>query len=217
MQPVTKTPTPLKLGKNKKHSFIFFDLETTQDLVVGHDKNGEVKKHVVNCVCYEKVCDLCYEQPILMYPNCLEPNRKHTFVGTDAFDEFCAWLMQKRNGGSFVIAHNARGFDGQFLLEWMQRKGFPPKSVLMRGLNIVTMDFLNMRLLDSLNFLPMALSALPKALGFDAAKGSFPHLFNTMDNYEYRGPYPEPEMYGVKGMKPKQKQEFMKWFVFRFV
>ena len=40
------------------------------------------------------------------------------------------------------------------------------------------------KLLDSLNYLPMGLAAIPKAMGFDAVKGYFPHLFNTKANWD---------------------------------
>ena len=39
---------------------------------------------------------------------------------------------------------------------------------------------LNIRMLDSLIFLPMALSHLPKSFGLkELKKGYFPHLYNT--------------------------------------
>ena len=42
---------------------------------------------------------------------------------------------------------------------------------------------LNIRLLDSLNFLNMLLSQLPKSFGLvEMNKGYFPHLYNTQEN-----------------------------------
>ena len=74
------------------------------------------------------------------------------------------------------------GYDAQFILRWIHKQAKAP-TVLMRGLEIFQLDYCGVRLLDSLNFLPMALAALPKALGFNAAKGYFPHLFNKRENY----------------------------------
>jgi hypothetical protein len=212
MQQITKSPQPL-VASDGPPSYIFFDTETSQDLVVGRDAHGEIKKHVVNCVCYEKVCDLCYDQVLdTLCKNCKQPRRGEWF-GDEAFDKFCKWLIEEKNEGSYIIAHNARGFDGQFLLNWMQNNAFPPDTILMRGLEIIMMKFSNMKLLDSLNFLPFPLSAFPKTLGFEAEKGTFPHLFNKEENYEYRGPLPPKDDYGTATMKPKQLAEFEKWFV----
>ena len=53
----------------------------------------------------------------------------------------------------------------------------------MRGMEILQLEYCGVKLLDSLSFLPMGLAAFPKALGFDAAKGYFPHLFNKKENW----------------------------------
>ena len=46
------------------------------------------------------------------------------------------------------------------------------------------------KILDSLNYLPFPLSALPKAFGLPETKGHFPYLFNTAANLNYIGPMP---------------------------
>ena len=50
-------------------------------------------------------------------------------------------------------------------------------------MEILSLEYNNVKVRDSYNFLTMALSAIPKALGFDAVKGYFPHLFNTNENW----------------------------------
>lgn len=58
------------------------------------------------------------------------------------------------------------------------------------------------RIIDSLNFLSMPLSAMPKTFGeTELTKGYFPHFFNTTANATYIGPLPDPEMYGASSMK----------------
>ncbi|KAK1784654.1 hypothetical protein P4O66_003337 [Electrophorus voltai] len=50
------------------------------------------------------------------------------------------------------------------------------------------------------------------AMGFtDAKKGTFPHFYNTVENQNYAGSYPQPEFYGVDTMKPKERQDFFDW------
>ncbi|KAK5638854.1 hypothetical protein RI129_013149 [Pyrocoelia pectoralis] len=67
---------------------------------------------------------------------------------------------------------------------------------------------------DSLNFFPMALSALPKALGLgeELKKGYFPHLFNTEENSSYVGPLPAVKYYSLDSMKPDARALFLKWY-----
>lgn len=72
---------------------------------------------------------------------------------------------------------------------------------------------LNIRVLDSLNFLPMKLAELPKAFGLsELCKGYFPHFFNKRENQKYVGPYPEPEEYGVEYMRTDDRESFQEWY-----
>jgi len=71
---------------------------------------------------------------------------------------------------------------------------------------------LNIRVIDSLNFLPMKLAALPKAFGLtELCKGYFPHFFNTREHQEYVGPYPDPKAYGADFMSTKDREDFLTW------
>jgi hypothetical protein len=112
-----------------------------------------------------------------------------------------------------VFAHNMSGFDGQFVLSWLLNEGVAP-TVIRQGLNVVSMRFQDILLLDSFKFLPLPLSGLPKAFGFDdqVLKGFFPHLFNTIVNQDYDGPMPPQEMYG-RGelMSPERNLALESW------
>ena len=68
--------------------------------------------------------------------------------------------------------------------------------------------------IDSLNFLPVALSRLPKTFGLTNVlkKGYFPHFFNTVANQDYVGPIPEARYYGLNGMYTEARGAvFMEW------
>ena len=43
----------------------------------------------------------------------------------------------------------------------------------------------------------MSLKSLPKSFELTCKKGYYPHFFNTANNLDYVGPYPEPKYYGV--------------------
>ena len=72
---------------------------------------------------------------------------------------------------------------------------------------------LNIKIIDSLNFIPMKLSALPKCFGIEGVKkGYFPHYFNTKENQHYKGMYPDSSYYGADYMGESERKEFFKWY-----
>jgi hypothetical protein len=82
----------------------------------------------------------------------------------------------------------------------------------MRGLELLKLEAVKIRVIDSLNFLPMPLSAIPKAFGLTTCKGHFPHFFNKDENWNYEGDLPDAQFYGPGNMKPKQRTDFYKWY-----
>jgi hypothetical protein len=63
-----------------------------------------------------------------------------------------------------------KGYDGYFLLEYLIDQSMRPDKIIYNGSKIMYMEVgknLHITVLDSLNFLPMKLSALPAAFGFD--------------------------------------------------
>ena len=83
----------------------------------------------------------------------------------------------------------------------------------MRGTKIISMSLDNTRFIDSLNFLPMGVAALPKAFGLTGfKKGYFPHLFNRTENEEYIGPMPPIQNYSPDTMKAEAREDFMAWY-----
>ena len=74
---------------------------------------------------------------------------------------------------------------------------------------------LNIRLLDSLHFPPMALlSQLPKSFGLqELKKGYFPHLYNTPENVDHFDKIlpclPEIKYYDADNMRPSLREDFI--------
>ena len=64
------------------------------------------------------------------------------------------------------------------------------------------------RILDSINFSPMALEKFPDSFRLtEMAKGYFPHLFNTMENQNTSLPsLPDVKYYKPGGMKNDKEQ-----------
>ena len=83
------------------------------------------------------------------------------------------------------MAHNTRACDAYFVYNYLINNSIVPQ-IIFKGSKIMYCKInnqLNIRLLDLLNFLPMALSQLPKSFALqELKKGYFPHLYNTSEN-----------------------------------
>ncbi|XP_058269288.1 uncharacterized protein LOC131367797 isoform X1 [Hemibagrus wyckioides] len=173
---------PLRKEKqNMRH--IFYDFETTQ----------ETGTHTANLIC----CMNCR-------------GMSWAFEGEGCVAAFFKAFRRKKYRGYTFIAHNPRGFDSYILLNHLVKEGIAPDIIAQGGkiLCFSDTDF-RQRYIDSLSFSPMKLSNLPKAMGFsEKKKGYFPHFWNTKEHQDYIGPYPEPELYGVDSMMPKDREDF---------
>ena len=85
-------------------------------------------------------------------------------------------------------------------------------QLIMDGTKILSVIVENLHFLDSLNFLPMSLKSMPKSFDFTCKKGYYPHFFNTANNLEYVGPYPEPKFYGAEYMSGDERAQFLEWY-----
>ncbi|CAC5359404.1 unnamed protein product [Mytilus coruscus] len=138
--------------------------------------------------------------------------RERIFRGEYAIDAFCRRVFTEQYKNGVVLSHNGSGYDNYFLIDWLISNSIRP-DIIFNGTQIMYMVVgrgLNIRVLDSLNFLPMKLSKIPKAFGLkELKKGYFPHFFNTMDNQNYIGPYPDIKYYGCDYMNKDDRKDFL--------
>lgn len=177
---------PQKL-KESSEKYIFFDFEARQ----------ETGKHIVN-YCIAQYFD--NPDPIEFFDR----------------DSFCKWLIDEKHKGYSIIAHNGKGYDYQFIMRWIYRHTTYKPSIVYAGSKIMTFKInqgLNIRFVDSLNFLTMPLEAFPKTFGIkELKKGFFPHFFNTEENKNYIGPMPDIEYFKHNSFKDKKRAEFLEWY-----
>ena len=136
-----------------------------------------------------------------------EAGRQKLFNGKDTVKKFCEWLFSKEHQD--CKEHH----DGYFIQNFLIKNAIH-HEVIYRGAKILSMTvpMFNMKFIDSLNFMPMALAALPKTFGVpELCKGYFPHLFNKEENQSYVGLIPPVHYYHPNGMKPKVREEFLTW------
>jgi len=124
-----------------------------------------------------------------------------------------ALLERKNFSQTICIAHNSQSFDCQFVLKYMVEKLLLEPKLILNGTKIILMTIEKVKFVDSLNYLHMPLSALPKAFGLpELEKGTFPHLFNTRENSNYVGELPDIENYSINSMSCAEREKFLTWY-----
>ena len=174
--------------KPSSENYIFYDFETKLDPVS--------EKHIVN---------YCVAQ----YYN----GEKNIF---QRLDDFCKWVFnENKHKGYTVIAHYGKGYDFQFVSEWLIAHSVKP-NIIINGQNILQLEVkkdYNIRFVDSISFTLMPSRDFSKTCGLtELAKGYFPHTFNKDENQNYVGPYPEKEFYDYSQMTKKNREEFDEWY-----
>ena len=101
------------------------------------------------------------------------------FKGVDTTEAFCSWLFSGINKGGTELCHNFKRYDSIPILQYLYGNGVKPTIIPNGGKNMsIEVPRCKIRMIDSLNFLPTALSKLPKMFGFtELHKGIFPHLY----------------------------------------
>lgn len=128
-------------------------------------------------------------------------------------EEFCKWLISKDHKGCTAMAHNAKGYDSQFILKYCIENTLKPYTIY-NGTKLMMLEVNGLiKIIDSHNFVASPLSDFPKTFGLkELKKGYFPHFFNTRDNQNYVGPIPDKKYYGEATKKAKGRKEFLEWY-----
>ncbi|XP_063994390.1 uncharacterized protein LOC135171709 [Diachasmimorpha longicaudata] len=217
--PTLKSKKKLTL---KRVAFVFYDFETRQDELL--QGTTDVNVHIPNLCVAQTVCDRCADMTdddiVNANDNHGNPcgvckHRENVFDGEDPVRGFVDYItsMGKTYKKVVCIAHNAKGYDSQFVLRDVMKRINSQIKAIINGTNIILMDFGDNKFIDSLNYFHMALASLPKAFGLgNIAKGYFPHFFNTKENQNYVGPIPDRKYYGADTMGVQDREKFLSWY-----
>ncbi|KAM4694210.1 LOW QUALITY PROTEIN: uncharacterized protein O3C94_004638 [Discoglossus pictus] len=149
--------------------------------------------------------------PNYIYSMSLDGEKSWDFQGVNCLQNFVDCFIKNKFVAYTFTAHNAGRYDSFFVVRQLIKEKLKISLLAQGGKNYsVTVNDLDIRFIDSLHFLPMKLSKLPKAMGFAGAKGHFPHFFNTIQNQNR--PLPAIDFYGIDYMMPDEKNEFMNWY-----
>jgi hypothetical protein len=148
----------------------------------------------------------------------IEEGCKEFGISQDVKQEVGEFLFSSQFRDSTIVAHNMRGFDGCFLIQFLTENGITPSNVILAGTKFVSfyVSNYNIRIIDSLSFLPMPLSDFPRAFGLDTtqfSKGYFPHFYTSAEKFGVvEDSYPEKKYYGYSEMSAKQRSSFETWY-----
>ncbi len=197
---------------------MFFDYECTQENGTREpnleERLGEEESGYDQLMFFDYECrqeNGTHEPNLCIVHN--EMGEEWTFSGESTNTDFCKWLFTKEHTNHIFVAHNFQGYDGYFIQNFLNANGVK-YEVIMTGAKIVTLTvpMFNIRFIDSLNFIPMALANFPKTFGLDELrKGYFPHLFNKSENQNYVGPIPCEPYYTPNSMSTKNRKAFQEW------
>ena len=97
-------------------------------------------------------------------------------------------------------------------MSYLIRNGEYPK-ILANGGKLLEMKIntRNAKLIDSCCFIAMPLSRFSDTFNIPHTKGTFPHMFNVSDNYNYVGPLPALRYYDPNGMKEPLRTQLIEW------
>lgn len=201
-----------------KKVMVFFDIESQQQ------PKGNFSVHQPMLLVCCTVCDTCYDQERRQKkPGSCQfcGSSPDPFWGFHCVERFGDYLYQdlarrvKNDGEIVVLAHNSRGYDGHFLFNDILRRKLVGPKIIAQGMKLLRISVANVRIIDSLSFLPMGLSKLPKAFGLDGglAKGFFPHMFNIHGNMDFQGSgLPAMKFFEPNMMMEDTRNEFLQWF-----
>ncbi|XP_052806406.1 uncharacterized protein LOC128235642 [Mya arenaria] len=209
-------------------TFIFFDFECTQDDLVQCDMGytPDVFGKCLHCVksscgSYEHKPNLCVAQKVCTLCMNTEEScescgqRERVFRGEQTVFDFCQWLFSEENYNTTVLCHNFQGYDSYPIVQYLYKCGILP-TIVPNGAKIMslTVDSCKLKMIDSINFLPMALAKLPSMFGIEELKkGYFPHLFNRKEYQNVvMNHLPDIQYYNPDGMKPGDRETFLTWY-----
>ena len=139
------------------------------------------------------------------------------FKGENTKKDFCEWLLKDDHVDFTAVAHNSKAYDAYFIYDYLMENSIAPEPIIFSGSKIMYMKVgrsLNLRLIDSLNFLPMPLANFPKCFELkELKKGYFPYHFNTPENQSvFLNELPDKQYYDPDSMSNERRQEFLIWY-----
>ncbi|CAD5224215.1 unnamed protein product [Bursaphelenchus xylophilus] len=221
---------PLKApAKAPSYKLFVYDFETTQTTIVEKDKKA---KHVVNFCAVKTMCDECMTSGRYADTNSCDSCTGELNYWSIPEDENCEplkyfWQYLRRNTEpgktNIAVGHYAGRFDIPLLMEeiisenehynlQITNVGNKIYSLVIKGGG----EFGCIKFIDSYNHIPVPLEKMIETLDLKKIandKGTFPHLFNQEQFYEYvNDGLPPIEYYNPDSMLTEKRAKFLEWY-----
>ncbi|CAC5384163.1 unnamed protein product [Mytilus coruscus] len=179
----------------------------------GQSMNRKMHKKEHQCgEVYCKTCKDYYEPEHLCFMMPIQDDKKLSSIADD--DTKLKRNSQDKEPNQVYIFFDFECTQDD-LVQCELGNGILPKIIPSGAKNMsVEVPACNIRMIDSINFLPSALSKLPKMFGLDELqKGYFPHFFNRQENQAVVLEHlPDIKYYNPDGMKVDDRKLFLEWY-----
>lgn len=87
------------------------------------------------------------------------------------------------------------------------------KNLIINGTKIIQLKACGVTVKDSMSFIAGPLAKFPKTFDLkERQKGYFPIMFDTKENRNYKGPWPDKKHYLPDNKIATERNIFMKWY-----
>src|SRR6266851_10685 len=130
--------------------------------------------------------------------------------GKDFFIYLTSGLVPKK---TICFAHNGQAFDFYFILKHFYKNPYYLPSLVFNGTRLMQMIVKNkdleLKFIDSVNFIPFPLRKFPNIFGFSDSKTYFPYSFVDQNSIDYIGTIPVKTYFDINS---KDQLEFNKFY-----
>lgn len=216
-----KNPSDYKNPLNDGYRLWAYDIEAKT--TIGFRKVQEFKKNehgfvVENGEYVVAEKDVAFQEVNMVIFRDVFSNEEFVRFGPQALSEFIHFMLNENDGKNICVAHNGSGYDSRMVIEEITKYTEKPKlQTTSNGTKYTFMQSCNTIFRDSLLHLPGSLAGLAKSFQLTIKKGTFPHLFNSIENYGYEGPLPAKSFFDLSFTAKSQKDidDFNIWYAER--
>jgi hypothetical protein len=161
-----------------------------------------------------------HELVLMCVRNVYDDNTRKEYKTMEAFVDEC--MNETTYQNATFIAHNGGGYDYQFVLKCLEKRGLEYEFVPRPGsdhkyisLTIIGGDF-TIKFIDFMCLIPGSLKGIAQSFQLEIQKGDFPHRFLTKNTLNYIGPFPpidtEDDFFSLQWKKnDKDVEDVKEW------